>query len=68
MESETIIYGLAKDATKRWEEQILSAPGRLLTPEEVEKVKAAAAVDGFHSFRVNTWYGTPPDFTNVLNF
>lgn len=67
MESETLIYGLAKDATERWQEQLLCAPGRLLSSAEVESVKTAAAADGFHSFRVTAWDGSPPDFTKVLN-
>lgn len=46
---ETILYGLPKGSTERYEEVLLLTKA---TPEKIAKVKALAAKDGFHSFRV----------------
>ena len=46
---ETVLYGLPKGATERYEEQLLLTNA---TPELIEKVKVLATRDGFHSFRV----------------
>lgn len=63
--TETILYGKRKDAAEDWHEEILLTNA---TPELIEKVKALAAKDGFHSFRVATIdLDVAPDFTNVLN-
>ena len=49
MAKETLLYGLPKGATERYEEVLLLTNA---TAEKIEKVKALAARDGFHSFRV----------------
>lgn len=66
MNRETLIYGLAAGDTKRWQESLLYGGGRLLTPEQVEMVKAAASRDGYHSFRVTTYDGAPPNFAGTV--
>lgn len=62
--TEIIVYGLAKDATERWQEDLLSAKAR--TQADVAAVMAAASKDGYHSFRVATWDGSAPDFAATL--
>jgi hypothetical protein len=49
MKSETVLYGLPKGSTERYEEELLLSNA---TPELIERVKDLAAKDGFHSFRV----------------
>ena len=64
MNPELIVYGLAKAATERWQEDLLAV---CKTSEQVERVKAAAAKDGFHSFRVAEYRGGKPDFRKAVN-
>ena len=59
-----LVYGLAKGDTERWQEVLLSKACK--TKECVEKVKQMASKDGFHSFRVTTFDGGPPDFTKIF--
>lgn len=62
---ETVLYGLPKDATERYEEKLLLTNA---TPEKIERVKILAAQDGFHSFRIAVIdLSTPPDFTKTIN-
>jgi hypothetical protein len=61
---ETVLYGLPKDAKERYEEVLLLTNA---TPATIERVKALASKDGFHSFRVAVIDLTiPPDFTKVV--
>lgn len=61
---ETILYGLPKGATERYEEVLLLANA---TPEKIERVKVLATRDGFHSFRVaEIDLSVAPDFTKVV--
>lgn len=61
---ETVLYGLPKGATERYEEVLLLTNA---TAELIERVKVLAAKDGFHSFRVATIdLSVPPDFTKVF--
>lgn len=64
MDKQILVYGLPAGETERHTEDLLATKCR--TPEDVERVKAAASKDGWHSFRVVTWDGSPPDFRNVL--
>jgi hypothetical protein len=60
MTKETVLYGLPKGATERYEEVILLTNA---TAETIAKVKVMAAKDGFHSFRVAVIdLTTAPDF------
>jgi hypothetical protein len=61
---EILIYALPKGETERWKEDLLSTQCK--TPADVEALKKRAAADGWHSFRVTTWDGSPPDFTKVI--
>ena len=58
---ETVLYGIPKDASERYEEVLLLTKA---TPELIERVKVLAARDGFHSFRVaEVDLSQLPDFT-----
>lgn len=61
---EILIYALPKGETERYMESLLSTQCK--TPEEIEKMKRRAAADGWHSFRVTTWDGSPPDFLKAI--
>lgn len=61
---ETLLYGLPKDATERYQEVLLLTNA---TAGLIEKVKAMAAKDGFHSFRVaEIDLAVAPDFRRIL--
>ena len=60
-----LIYGLPAGETERYMESLLAESCK--TEEDIEKVKAAASKDGWHSFRVTTWDGSPPDFAGTVN-
>lgn len=64
MERLTLLYGLPRGETERYTERLLSANCK--TPADLERVKAIAGTDGWHSFRVATSDGRAPDFANVL--
>jgi hypothetical protein len=62
---ETVLYGLPKDATERYEEVLLLTNA---TTEKIERVKDLATRDGFHSFRVaHIDLSAPPDFRKTLS-
>jgi hypothetical protein len=61
---ETVLYGLPKGATERYEEVLLLTNA---TPEKIEQVKALASKDGFHSFRVaQIDLSEAPDFSKAV--
>jgi hypothetical protein len=59
-----LIYGLARGETERYTEVLLST--QCVTEAEVKAVIERASQDGFHSFRVTTYDGAPPDFTKAV--
>jgi hypothetical protein len=61
---EILLYGLRKGETEQYKEDLLATNCR--NEEDVEKVKEVAAKDGFHSFRVTTWDGSPPNFAGTV--
>lgn len=61
---EILVYALPKGETERWTESLLSTQCR--SKVEIEALKKRAAADGWHSFRVTTWDGSPPDFSKVI--
>lgn len=63
--TEYLLYGLAKDATERWQEDLLATG--LADPAAAERIKEIAKADGFHSFRIARFDGQAPDFTKTLN-
>lgn len=61
---ETVLYGIPKGCTERYEEVLLLTNG---TPERIKKAKELASKDGFHSFRVAAIdLSTPPDFKKAV--
>jgi hypothetical protein len=64
-DKETVLYGIPKGETERYTEVLLLTNA---TPALIEKVKALASADGFHSFRVATIdLNVAPDFRKVIN-
>jgi hypothetical protein len=65
---EIIIYGLAKESTQDWQEDLLACfPDTVNTQSNIAKVIEAASAQGFHSFRVANYNGEMPDFGKALN-
>jgi len=61
---ETVLYGIPKGKTERYEEVLLLTNA---TPESIERVKILARKDGFHSFRVaKIDLSVPPDFSKAV--
>jgi hypothetical protein len=68
MTKELIIYGLAKDETRDYMESLLACfPSGKNDAANVARVKAAASVEGWHSFRVATFSGEAPNFAAAVN-
>jgi hypothetical protein len=64
---EVIVYGLAKEATQDWQEDLLACfPDSANTAANIAKVKEAASAQGFHSFRIAGYNGEAPNFTKAL--
>jgi len=61
---EFLLYGLRKGETERWTEELLATG--LANEAAANKIMKIAERDGFHSFRVATFDGSPPDFTKVF--
>lgn len=66
---EILIYGLKANETREYMEDLLACfPVNGNAAANVEKVKAAASAQGFHSFRVTGFVpGTRPDFVKAVN-
>lgn len=63
MNTEYLLYGLPKGETERYTESLLATRP---TRDAAEAIIERAKLDGWHSFRIATFDGSPPDFTNVL--
>jgi len=61
---EILIYGIAKDQTERYMEDLLSTNCK--TEQDIQKVLKVAKEHGFHSFRVTTYNGEAPNFIKAL--
>jgi len=62
---ELVVWALPKGSTDPIDAHVLSSTCR--TAEDVERVKAAAGADGWHSFVVQTLdLETPPDFVKAV--
>lgn len=59
-----LIYGLAKEATERYQEDLLSTNCK--TESDIQKVLKVAKEQGFHSFRITTYNGEAPNFIKAL--
>lgn len=66
---EILIYGLAKNETRDYMEDLLACfPLTEKAAQNIEAVKAAASAQGFHSFRVTGFIpGTKPNFAKAVN-
>lgn len=68
MAKEILIYGLAKEATQDWQEDLLACfPDTVNTQSNIAKVIDTASSQGFHSFRVANYNGEMPNFAKTLN-
>jgi len=61
---EILIYGLERGETRRYTESLLST--QCQSAEDIEKVKAAASAQGWHSFRIAYYNGEPPNFAAAI--
>lgn len=66
--TEILIYGLAKEATQDWQEDLLACfKDSANTQDNIRKVVEAASAQGFHSFRLANYKGEAPSFIKSLN-
>lgn len=65
MRKQILIYGLPQGETRDYMEQLLATACRNFA--DVERVKAAATAEGWHSIRVTTWDGSAPNFAKAVN-
>jgi hypothetical protein len=69
MKQEILIYGLKQGETRDYMEDLLACfqvTDKAL--DNIEKVKAAASAQGFHSFRIAGFVpGTKPNFAKAVN-
>ena len=65
MQTEILVYGLEKGEARDYMETLLATNCR--NNSDVEKVKAAASAEGWHSFRVATYNGEAPNFAKAVN-
>lgn len=64
---EILIYGLAKDETQDYMEQLLACfKDSANTLINIERVKVAASEHGFHSFRIASYNGEKPNFAGTV--
>ena len=65
MKTEILIYGLERGESRDYMETLLATNCR--NAADIERVKEAASAAGFHSFRVTTYDGSPPNFAKAVN-
>lgn len=64
---EIIIYGLPCGESRDYMEDILANfPATDKANANIERVKAAAAAQGWHSFRITYYNGEAPDFAAAI--
>lgn len=65
---EILIYGLAKNQTEDYMEDLLACfEDSSNTESNISKVVEAASAQGFHSFRIANYNGEAPNFVQTLN-
>ena len=65
---EILIYGLERGETRDYMETLLANfKDSANTASNIDKVKAAASAQGWHSFRVATYNGAAPNFAKAVN-
>lgn len=62
---EILLYGLAKDDTESYKEELLATNCK--NQDDINKVIKHATEHGFHSFRVAYYNGEKPNFIKALN-
>jgi hypothetical protein len=69
MKPEILIYGLPQGETRDYMEDLLACfQVTDKAQDNIEKVKAAASAQGFHSFRITGFVpGTKPNFAKAVN-
>lgn len=64
---EILIYGLKRGETRDYMEDLLACfPATGSAAANIERVKAAASAEGFHSFRVAGYSGEAPNFAKAV--
>jgi len=64
---EILIYGLERGETRDYMEALLANfEANDKAASNIEKVKAAASAQGFHSFRIAYYNGESPDFAAAI--
>lgn len=64
---EILIYGLKRGETRDYMEDLLACfPATDKAALNIERVKAAAGEQGFHSFRVTGYAGEAPNFAKAV--
>ena len=67
MTREILIYGLKQGETRDYMEDLLACFAVTdKAASNIEKVKAAASAQGFHSFRIAGYNGEAPDFVKAV--
>jgi hypothetical protein len=69
VKTEILIYGLEQGETRDYMEDLLACfQVTDKAQENIERVKAAASAQGFHSFRIAGFVpGTKPNFAKAVN-
>jgi hypothetical protein len=69
MKTEILIYGLKQGETRDYMEDLLGCfQVTDKAQQNIERVKAAASAQGFHSFRIAGFVpGTKPNFAKAVN-
>jgi hypothetical protein len=61
---EILVYGLERGENRDYMETLLATNCK--TAQDIERVKAAASAQGWHSFRVATYNGEAPNFAKAV--
>jgi hypothetical protein len=64
MQTEYLLYGLAKGETREYMASLLVVT---TNPQDIAKVRELASAEGWHSFRESTYKGEAPNFINTLS-
>ena len=62
--TEILVYGLERGETREYMEALLATNCK--SAQDIERVKAAASAQGWHSFRVATYSGEAPNFAKAV--
>jgi hypothetical protein len=64
MKPEILVYALPRGESREYMEELISSrsPDKAAANAVIERAK----LDGWHSFRIATFDGSPPDFTKAV--